>query len=559
MEREYVVTLKDYSDLEGFYDDMETPGGNLYIPGREVECALRREISRNTHYMLTDEEAEEVGKDPRVLACELLPKDRGIEATPYWDYTGNFEKSSTFTSNDKNWGILRCTSGYSSGWGTDGGATTQKTGFRVRTTSSGKNVDVVIVDAHVNPNHLEFAKNPDGSGGGRVNTIDWFGLYKNDVGVSTGNSYDYSSFSSNHGTHVAGTACGNTQGWARDANIYSIEFNYSGSPVAQWDLVLFDFIRAFHRKKPTNPETGRKNPTITNNSWGYSYSNVTLSSVTSVTYRGNTTDLSGLTTEQKKDSLETLGVPVPFNTYLYKIPARVAALDADIQDAINEGIIVVASAGNSYWNCVDSSSPDYNNSIVAGATYYHSRGSSPAAADNVICVGSVGTNHIEQKSNFSNWGPRVDIWAPGSNIISAVYNTSAASEFGITLQDDPRSSTYKLGSISGTSMAGPQVCGVLACLMEQEQGLTQSGARIYLQQKARTLNDLKLQEPNSDWVDGGSRKPTQSPYTSLSSSDNNRFLFVVKERELNGAISPRCNHQRRPTSGVAYPRTRRRR
>ena len=92
MEREYVVTLKDYSDLEEFYDDMETPGGNLYIPGRKVECALRREISRNTHYMLTDDEAEEVGKDPRVLACELLPKERGIEATPYWDQTANFDQ-----------------------------------------------------------------------------------------------------------------------------------------------------------------------------------------------------------------------------------------------------------------------------------------------------------------------------------------------------------------------------------------------------------------------------------------------------------------------------------
>ena len=557
MEREYVVTLKDYSDLEEFYDDMETPGGNLYIPGRKVECALRREISRNTHYMLTDEEAEEVGKDPRVLACELLPKDRGIEATPYWDYTANFEKSSTFTSNDKNWGILRCVSGYSSGWGTDGGATTQKTGFRVRTTSSGKNVDVVIVDAHVNPNHLEFAKNPDGSGGGRVNAIDWFGLYKNDVGVSTGNSYDYSSFSSNHGTHVAGTACGNTQGWARDANVYSIEFNYSGSPVAQWDLVVFDFIRAFHSKKPINSQTGRRNPTITNNSWGYSYNNISLSNVTSVTYRSNTVDLTGLTDEVKKLTLENMGVPVPYNTYLYRVPARVSALDADIQDAINEGVIVVGSAGNSYWNCAVSSNQDYNNSIVvSGSRLYHSRGSSPSAADNVICVGSIGTNHVEQKSNFSNWGSRVDTWAPGSNIISAVYNTSAASEFGITLRDDPRSSTYKLGCISGTSMASPQVCGVLACLMEQEQGLTQSQARIYLEQKARTLDDLKLQEPNIDWANAGSKKSTQSPYTSLSPDDHNRFLFVPKERQLTGCTTPKYNHQRRPTSGCAYPRVR---
>jgi hypothetical protein len=559
MEREYVVTLNDYNDLEEFYNDMETPGGNLYIPGREVECALRRDISRNTHYMLTDEEADQVAKDPRVLACELLPKDRGIEATPYWDYTTNFEKSTTHTSNDKNWGILRCVSGYSSGWGTNGGATTQKTGFRVRTTSSAKDVDVVIVDAHVNPNHLEFAKNPDGSGGGRVNAIDWLTLYKNDVGVSTGNTYDYSNVSSNHGTHVAGTACGNTQGWARDANIYTIEFNYSGSPVAQWDLVLFDFIRAFHRKKPINSTTGRRNPTITNNSWGYSYSNINLSSITSVTYRGNTVDVTGLSDATKKLTLENMGVPVPAGTYLYRLPARVSALDADVQDAINEGIIVVGSAGNSYWNCATPSDQDYNNYIVAGATYYHSRGSSPSAASNVICVGAVSADHVERKTDFSNWGSRVDIWAPGENIISSVYNTSAASEFGITLRDDPRSSSYKIGSISGTSMASPQVTGVLACLMEQEQGLTQSEARSYLSDRARTVGDLNFQEPNADWVNAGSKKPTQSPYTSLGTSDINKYLFVPKERPLTGATVPKCNHRRRPASGVAYPRIRGRR
>jgi hypothetical protein len=559
MKKEYVVTLKDYKDLEEFYNDMETSGGNLYIPNRKVQCALRRDISRNTHYMLTDEESDQVRNDPRVLACELLPKDRGIEATPYWDYTANFEKSTTFTSNDKNWGILRCVSGYSSGWGTDGGATTQKTGFRVRTTSSAKNVDVVIVDAHVNPNHLEFAKNPDGSGGGRVNTIDWLTLYKNDVGVSTSNTYDYTYLSSNHGTHVAGTACGNTQGWARDANIYSIEFNYGGV-VAQWDLVLFDFIRAFHRKKPINPETGRRNPTITNNSWGYSYGDIFLSNITSVNYRGLTIDLTGLSDVTKKTLLEERGVPVPANTYLYRMPARVSALDADIQDAINEGIIVVGSAGNSYWGCATPTDLDYDNYFVAGgATYFHSRGSSPSAASNVICVGSISTNHVEQKSDFSNWGSRVDIWAPGANIISSVYNTSAASEFGITLRDDPRSSTYKLGSISGTSMASPQVTGILACLMEQEQGLTQLEARTYLSNYACTNGDLRLQEPNADWSTAGSKKPTQSPYTSLSIVDNNRYLFVPKERQLTGAVVPKCNHRRRPTSGVAYPRIRGRR
>jgi subtilisin family serine protease len=115
---------------------------------------------------------------------------------------------------------------------------------------------------------------------------------------------------------------------------------------------------------------------------------------------------------------------VPAGTYLYRTPARAAGVDADIQDAINEGIIIVASAGNSYWDMATSDLSDYNNSFIASIyTYYHSRGSSPGSADNVICVGSVGTTTLEYKSDFSNYGKRVDIWAPGSNITSSVYET----------------------------------------------------------------------------------------------------------------------------------------
>ena len=56
---EYVVTLRNKEDLDDFYNDMETPGGDLYIPDRAVDLQLRRPISRNTHYMLTPEEVIE--------------------------------------------------------------------------------------------------------------------------------------------------------------------------------------------------------------------------------------------------------------------------------------------------------------------------------------------------------------------------------------------------------------------------------------------------------------------------------------------------------------------
>lgn len=535
--QEYVVTLKSFDDLESFYEDMETEGGSITIPDRRVDCSSRRNISRNTHYMLTEEEAEQVRNDDRVLAVELVPSLRDIKPVAFWNQFDDFEKSSTIGTNDKNWGLYRLVNGHVSNWGTDS-LFSQITG-EVTTTSSGKHVDVVVVDSHINPNHPEFAVNPDGTGGSRVVLYDWF-QHSAALGVNTTGAYDYSDISSNHGTHVAGTVAGNTQGWARDAIIYNMEFSYAGTfPFVDWDLYLFDYIREWHKTKPVNLVTGRRNPTITNHSWGYAYNNISLSSISSVLYRGVTTSLSGLTTAQKKIQLETKGVPVPAGTFLFKTPARVAALDADIQDAISDGIIVVSSAGNSYWNIVTPTSLDWNNSIV-GIT--HSRGSSPGAADDVICVGSVGTSNNQYKSNFSNYGERVDIWASGSNIVSCVYDSTAATEFGISLANDPRNSTYRIGSISGTSMASPQISGLLACYAEQNPNLYQAEARQYL--------------IDNSTADLGNTGGNFGDYTSLGNSTNNRYATYVFERPLTGVTSNRGTHKKRPPSGAVFPRRR---
>jgi len=544
---EYIVTCRSYEDLEDLYDDMETAGGSLYIPDRAVDLVHRRAISRNTHYMLTEEEAAEIRNDERVIACERLAKERGITPTPFWTQTGNFEKTSgTIQTDDKNWGLYRVIEGNSvTNWGRNG--TSEISNRTIVTTSSGKNVDVVIVDSHINPDHPEFAVNSDGSGGSRVNQFNWF-QYNSALGYGSNGTYTYStsgaSPNENHGTHVAGTACGNTQGWARDANIYNMAFSDTLSGVTDWDEKLWDYLRHFHKNKAINSATGRRNPTITNHSWGYSYSKIYLSAVTSVTYRGTTTALSG-TDAEKRAILEDNGVPVPGYTYLYLLPARVAAVDADIQDAINDGVIVISSAGNSYWNCDTSSGDDYDNSVRAVYTYYHSRGASPGSADNVICVGSIGSLVAEYKSNFSNWGDRVDIWAPGSDIISAVYDQSSASAEGYgSLPPDPRNSSYHLARQSGTSMSSPQVCGVIACLAEQEPFLTQAEALQHLKENA-----LAEVETTGTINHNG--------YFAFGNS-HNRYLFMHKKRPKTGTLSPAVLHKNRDSdsNGIKYPRVR---
>ena len=544
---EYIVTCRTKEELESLYEDMETPGGSLYIPDRAIDLVHRREISRNTHYMLTEEEAADIRNDPRVIACERPAKERGIFPTPFWTQTGDFEKTSgTLESDDKNWGLYRVIEGDSvANWGSD--STTEISSRTISTTSSGKNVDVVIVDSHVNPDHPEFAVNVDGTGGSRVNQFNWF-QYNSVLGYGSNGTYTYStsgaSPNENHGTHVAGTVAGNTQGWARDANIYNMAFSDTLSGVTDWDEKLWDYLRHFHKNKAINSATGRRNPTVTNHSWGYSYNDVQLSDITSVTYRGTTTALSG-TDAEKKVTLEDNGVPVPFSTYLHKTPARVAAVDADIQDAINDGIIIISSAGNSYWNCDTSSGNDYDNTVVSTSTYYHSRGSTPASTDNVICVGNIGSKVAEYKRNSSNWGERVDIWAPGSDIISAVYDQSSASAEGYgSLPQDPRNSSYQVASISGTSMASPQVCGVIACLAEQEPYLTQAEALQHLKENA--LSDV-----------GTTGDINHSGYEAFGDS-HNRYLFMPKKRPETGTLSPAFLHKNRnsDSAGIKYPRIR---
>ena len=70
---EYVVTLLNRGDLDAFYADMETLGHTrAEVPEREIECFQRREMSRNTHYLLTEEEAEALKSDDRVRHVELF-------------------------------------------------------------------------------------------------------------------------------------------------------------------------------------------------------------------------------------------------------------------------------------------------------------------------------------------------------------------------------------------------------------------------------------------------------------------------------------------------------
>lgn len=108
--REYVVTLHNFDDLDNFYDEMRDATGNNYVPDRSVERTNKRPLSRNTHYLLTKEEAEKLKEDPRVWDVDLTMEEKGVVAVPLGSTfinNGVFaRKSAGFSNTDLNWGLL---------------------------------------------------------------------------------------------------------------------------------------------------------------------------------------------------------------------------------------------------------------------------------------------------------------------------------------------------------------------------------------------------------------------------------------------------------------------
>jgi subtilisin family serine protease len=495
-QREYIITVNDPMVWNEVWDLFTQGGlGDNFIPHRPVDVINERPFNDYVaHFSLTDEEAGELKKDPRFASVELKAElQDGVEKGFLGVRRHKFDKTNSIDNTMKNWGLLRSTQ------------TTNPFNSSLSVTGNynynldGTGVDIIVMDSGVMAGHPEFAVNADGTGGSRVVDFDWSSLGV--PGVASGNSIGgYLGDSNGHGTHCASIAAGNTCGWAPGATIYSIRIFDGADTITNQELgeidstLAFDLVKAFHLRKISQ---GNTRPTICTNSWGWSSTYNILYTV----WRGTRYDTN-------------LRNPT-YGQVNNRHPYILNEVNVSVDNAAAAGVIMVGAAGN-YFHKIDvPGGVDYNNYYRRGFAdnvYYH-RGSSPTCAPSMINVGAVNNTNTEQKVGFSESGPRVDVYAPGVAVMAAYANkpyvTGAVA--------DPRNSAYHLNKLGGTSMACPQVTGMLACILQARPNMTIAEAKAFIAEHS-VKGALQVtgaeNYSNQTSLQGGNNRILKTPFTS---------------------------------------------
>ena len=544
------------------------------IPSRSCDCVSDMCCSpTRSVYLLSDDEVAQLINHEKVNWIRKSPlfnqdvvEQRKLTQEAFPDtFTNRYKFNIESVRNDSDttlsadtldytqWGLLRAAQPANAFVGV--GTTTLSTDLEFSLT--GKHVDVVIMDTGVRWDHPEFlgigyTSVPVGVATTSVSRvrdiiihgaleygIDWAseGL----VAAGSGTLADYNeegalnsaSFGGSwHGSHVAGTAAGNNFGAAFEANIWSI------ACVDRSDLGFadpadgFDYIKVWHKNKPINPETGRRNPTIVNGSWGFrEFVQYTGSGISyNASFRGTTyssTDIEASNTF----------LPAVFwmevNGSFYEFTSRFSASQTTTDEIFNDpdcaDITFVFAAGNSGNGNGKQDIPDgldYDNvfsnatfALGTGGSFDAGRGTSslnynrlgtPAIAhqglpDAPIVVGAMDADidttagfSSERKASFSNNGPAIDVWSAGQAILSP-YSSGTK---------DPRNNAFFNQYLQGTSMASPNVCGILALYLQAYPEADRTQVRHWLETRGTVgvgtfYRDTYTHEANGPSVGAG--------------------------------------------------------
>ena len=559
MDKEYIVTLHRKEDLEQFYNEMKLTNFPL---------VMKRPMSRNTHYMMTEEQAERLRQDPRVWGVEAVDsfhfEKQIVNYEPY-TISGNFYKDhasvyATPAADLRQWGHLHCAGDQvqrrKNTWGDGTNPGVEVVTDTVEIFNNGKHVDVVIVDDPVSYDSEEWYSPTTGQT--RFVQYQWFNELNSAVSSIDDDGWtqptgtitygDNASTPQYHGNHVCGTVAGQFYGWAREANIYNMAVTEnwpSGQSIGS--LLIFDYLRAFHRNKPINPDTGFRNPTITNHSYGgiryMPYKGVDagenpiyrldFEDVNSVSYRGVTYNSSN----PGPSGWTAAGLQIDFGVRLGRdtYPSWSSAVAADVQDAINDGVVIIGAAGNDNLKMSAVGDEDWDNVLdVSNGAFFYNRGAWPNSPDSgAINVGALMDYQFFVRSSYTQFGAGIDVFAPGDKILSA---------FGNTGYNDTK---YTQGSanyyypISGTSMASPQVAGIAACLATGKERFSNYDMLGY-------LNNHSIYGDMTFDVFGGNLDDE-----TCRAGSPNKYLHLVNPRPVAGHLTETKGNR---TTGVTYPR-----
>ena len=128
---------------------------------------------------------------------------------------------------------------------------------------------------------------------------------------------------------------------------------------------------------------------------------------------------------------------------------------------------------------------------------------------------------IERKVSSSSTGPGVNIYAAGTNILSCFSTSNAYSDAAYW-----GNSSFRQGTIGGTSMASPQVCGVGALYLQADPSLTPAQLQDKLQKDAlAVLKDESNPTNYGDTSDicGGFNRMLFNRYNQASRFSSNIF------------------------------------
>ena len=152
---------------------------------------------------------------------------------------------------------------------------------------------------------------------------------------------------------------------------------------------------------------------------------------------------------------------------IMSVPRHFPSIDADIKSLVDAGMILCIAAGNDNNKYVNPGDDDYDNNFVFtnGATHgltdnklYYMRADTPNfnGGDNSNNIPGLMVGALDTTPNSSTHDRKGDYSCTGSAV--NVYTA------GTSIKSSTKDSVYT--TMTGTSMASPQICGICALLLQ---------------------------------------------------------------------------------------------